>query len=161
MNLLDIILLVTIVIGFTLGYKQAIIKQLSFGAGVALGLFQAINSYNGASEWLAEATGWDSGLCAPIAFILILAIVVLIVHLTGVLLSKIVEVINLGIVDKVLGAAFTTYFAILILSVTVRVTENIYPDNDITGRTSQNESLLYKEIAGATFLVIEEAKRGI
>ena len=161
MNLLDIILLVTIVIGFTMGYKTGIIKQLSFGAGVALGLFQAINSYSSTGEWISGLTGWDSALCAPIAFILVLGIVVLLVHITGTILSKFFGLICLGIVDKILGDMFTTYFAILILSVAVGVSEEIYPDNEYTGRTSQNESLLYKEIAGTTFLVIEEAKRGI
>ena len=161
MNLLDVILLATIVIGFTLGYKTGIIRQLSFGAGVALGLFQAIDSYGHASTWLADTTGWDKATCAPIAFILILALTVLVIHLAGVFLSKAIRIACLGIVDKILGAAFTAYFAILILSVTVSLTEELYPDNDITGKTSQKESLLYKGIVGTSFLVIEEATREI
>ena len=33
------------------------------------------------------------------------------------------------------------------------------PDNSVTSKTSQEESLLYKKVAEVTFLVIEEAKK--
>ena len=41
----------------------------------------------------------------------------------------------------------------------VNISESFSPDNEITSKTSQAESLLYKEVAEVTFLVIEEAKK--
>ena len=42
---------------------------------------------------------------------------------------------------------------------TVNLSESVMPDNSVTSKTSQEESLLYKKVAEVTFLVIEEAKK--
>ena len=65
----------------------------------------------------------------------------------------------LGWLDRILGALFSTIIAMGIVVLGVNIHESNFPDNKITSKTSQAESLLYKEVAEVTFLVIEEAKK--
>ena len=65
----------------------------------------------------------------------------------------------LGWFDRFLGAAFSASVAIGLVILGVNISESNAPDNEITGKTSQEESLLYKKCAEVTFLVIEEAKK--
>ena len=52
MNTLDTVLLVAAGIGILFGLKSGLIKQLSFGASVAIGLLQATIFYPRATAWL-------------------------------------------------------------------------------------------------------------
>ena len=50
MNTLDIILLVAVGIGALFGLISGLVKQLSFGAGIAIGLLQATIFYPRAAD---------------------------------------------------------------------------------------------------------------
>lgn len=156
MNILDIVFLVTIVGGALFGYSMGLVKQLSFGVGLAIGLSQAVHSYVDVSEWVMEGTGWDEGVCITAAFILILAAITSAVYLIGVILSKVIKLACLGIVDRILGTLFAIYFFTTLMAAIVDISGWIYPENELTGETAQAESLLYKEIVGTTFSVLEE-----
>ena len=54
---------------------------------------------------------------------------------------------------------FSIIIALGVVVLGVNISESIAPDNNITGKTSQKESLLYNEVAEVTFLIIEEAKK--
>lgn len=161
MNLLDLILIVIMIAGFAIGYRIGLVKQLSFGAGIGIGLLQAVVSSDKVSMWIYDKTGWDNWLCTPLAFILILIAVVTVLHVAGLLFSKILEFLHLKAVDQTVGALFSTYIAVLLLAAIVGISDKFSPDNNVLGKTSQKESLLYEKIVGTSFKVIEEAKKEI
>ncbi len=156
MNLLDIILIAAVAIGGIVGYRLGLVKQLSFGAGLAIGLFQAIHSYPDVGKWVNDATGWEEGACYTAGFILILLAITSIVYLLGVVFSKIIRIICLGMADRILGTIFAIYFSMTTMAAIVDITGRIDPHNPVTGETSQEDSVLYKKIVGTTFSVIEE-----
>lgn len=157
MNVLDYGLIIAALAGAIMGFKMGLVKQMSFGVGLAVGLFQAIHSYSDVSKWITDITGWSEGICITIAFVLILVVIMTAVFLVGVLLSKIIKIVLLGPIDKILGMIFAIYFFVTTLAAIVDISGWIAPENAITGKTAQEESLLYKEIAGTTYSVIEEA----
>ena len=159
MNLLDLLLLAFMIIGFAIGFKVGLIKQLSFGAGIALGLLQAIVSFSKVSAWMQGNTGWDSWICTPLAIILILAAVISLLQIAGWILSKVLELLHLKLVDRSIGAILATYISVLLLAAIVNISDRFSPDSKVLGKTSQSESLLYEKIVGTSFLVIEEAKK--
>ena len=77
MNHLDIVLIIVLLVGFTAGYYKGLIKQLSFGAGIALGLLQAILFYPQVAQQIEEKTQWHSWICVVLAFVGIIMITVL------------------------------------------------------------------------------------
>ena len=159
MNTLDIILLVAVGIGALFGLISGLVKQLSFGAGVIIGLLQATIFYPRAAAMLQGYTGWSELLCTIAGFAAVFIAVALIINITGVILRWLLKAILLGWLDRILGAIFSAIVAMGILVLGVNICESVMPDNSIVSKTSQEESLLYKKVAEVTFLVIEEAKK--
>lgn len=161
MNTLDIILLAGAVIGLIYGFKNGLVKQLTLGAGVVIGLLQATIFYQKAGIWLQEHTAWDAWICYPLSFLVILVLVAALINLAGFLLRFLLRIVFLGIVDRIFGALFSAFVGCAIVVFAVNISCGILPENSITGKTSQNEALLYKEIASLTTAVIEEVKEEV
>ena len=161
MNTLDIILLSVLGIGFIYGYIKGIIKQLSFGAGIILGLLQAVLFYPVVAEWIKGYTGWEEWATTAAAFVAIFLAVMIALKVAGVLLAAILKFIHLQFIDSVLGALFSTIVAMFLFMGGMKLANDIIPDNKYTNKTSQNSSLLYKYVQGITSLIIDEAEKKI
>ena len=159
MNTLDIILLVAVGIGILFGLISGLVKQLSFGAGVIIGLLQATIFYPRTAAMLQGYTGWNDLICTILGFVIVFIAVALFINIAGTILRWLLKAILLGWLDRTLGAIFSAIVAIGVFVLGVNISESIAPDNSITGKTSQEESLLYKKVAEVTFLIIEEAKK--
>lgn len=161
MNTLDIILLVAAGIGLIYGFKTGFVKQLTLGAGIILGLLQATVFYKNAGDWICGISGWEDWICYPLGFILILLAVAATINIAGLLLRWLLKIILLGIIDRILGAVFSAIIGLTVVVFAVNVSNGIFPDNEITGETSQNSSLLYKRIAILTTAIIDEVKEEV
>ena len=159
MNTLDIILLTFVGIGALLGLKFGIVKQLSFGASIAVGLLQASIFYKRIGAWLQGFTEWNEQPCNILGFIVAFIIAAAVVNLIGIILRVFLKAVLLGWLDRILGAFFTATIGMGIVVFLVNISQSILPDNEVTGKTSQQESLLYNSCAKVTFLIIEEAKK--
>lgn len=161
MNILDIILLVAIGVGFIYGYCKGLIKQLTFGISIALGIILAILHYPVAAEYIKGLTGWIDWLCIPAGFVAIFICVIITLKVTGVVLSGILKLVHLAFIDRTLGAVFSTIIAIFICTGLINIVTTIAPDNKYTNETTQKESLLYKHMNIFTSLIIDEAEKKI
>ena len=161
MNTLDIILLVATGIATIYGLKTGLVKQLTLGAGVIIGLLQATIFYQQAGTWINELSGWDSWICNTLGFTAILLAVAAVINIVGLILRWLLKIILLGWIDRILGALFSMFIGIIIVAFGVKISNNLFPENKITGQTSQEESLLYKEVAEITFTIIEEVKEEV
>ena len=159
MNTLDIVLLVAAAIGLLYGLKSGLVKQLSFGASIIIGLLQATIFYPRTAAWLQGLTEWDNVICTIAGFIIAFTATAIILNIAGTILHWLLKVLLLGWLDRILGAIFSTIVAMGFVVLGVNISDRIIPDNNITGKTSQAESLLYNKVAEVTFLVIEEAKK--
>ena len=159
MNTLDTVLLIAAGIGILFGLKSGLIKQLSFGASVAIGLLQATIFYPRTAAWLQGLTEWDNLICTIAGFAIVFIATAAVINIAGFVLRWLLKALMLGWLDRILGAVFSTIVAMGIVVLGVNISESFSPDNEITSKTSQAESLLYKEVAEVTFLVIEEAKK--
>ena len=161
MNTLDIILIIVAAAGFGYGYFKGIIKQLTLGAGIVLGLLLAMLYYPAGSEIVKGYTNLQDWLCIPIAFAIILLCTTLLLKVIGVLLSGLLKLIHLGFIDSILGALFSTIIGLMLFVGVVNITSSIKPENKYTGKTSQKNSLLYKHTQIFTSLIIDKAEKNI
>ena len=159
MNILDIILLAAVSLGILFGTSKGIVRQLSFGVGIAVGLLQASIFYKRIATCIHGLTEWDYLICAIIGFVIVFIVVAAVINIAGTILKALLKAVLLGWFDRFLGAVFSASVAIGLVILGVNISESNAPDNEITGKTSQEESLLYKKCAEVTFLVIEEAKK--
>lgn len=161
MSQLDIVLLIITTIGFLYGYIKGLIKQLTFGAGIIIGLLQAMLFHKQIGQRLADALQWDPLPCTILAFIGIIILVILIFKVSGTVLATILKVIHLDFIDKTLGALFSSVIAIFLLIGTAKASNILMPEIKLFNRTSQEESVLYKNAAKTTFLFFKEMKEEI
>lgn len=158
MNTLDIILLVFAAIGIIYGFKTGLVKQLTLGAGITIGLLQATIFYQQGGMLINELSGWHIWICYILGFIAVFLVIAGVIILIGLLLKLLLKVVLLGWVDRIFGALFSMFIGVVILAVGVKISSSILPDNEITGQTSQKESVLYKNVAKITFTIMEEVK---
>lgn len=161
MNTLDIILLVVAGIAMIYGIKAGLVKQLTLGAGIAIGLLQASIFYQQTGDYIHGLSGWDNWICYALGFLAVLLAVSLVINLLGLLLRLLLKAVLLGWVDRTLGAIFSTFVGVALVVFGVKISSGILPENKITGQTSQAESMLYKEVAGITFTIIDEVKEEV
>ena len=159
MNTLDIVLLATALIGFIMGFRAGLIKQLTLGAGIAIGLLLAVLYHPAAAIRIQIATGWESWICSVAGFTALLVSAIIALSIIGAVIKWLLSLVCLGIVDRILGAMLSAFIAMLVITMVVNVSSSIIPDNSITGETSQKESVLYNKVSKITFSVIEEIKK--
>lgn len=161
MNYLDIVLVLVLIAGFAIGYYKGLIKQLSFGAGIALGLLQAILFHTQVALHIERVTMWQSWICTALAFAGIIVVTVLIFRLLSWILRGILKFMHLEFVDKTLGALLGCFVTALLLIGVAEVTVAVLPDAPVLGKTSQNSSLLYKQLKKTTKSLLGEVKEEI
>ncbi len=161
MNSVDIIFAVAALIGIIYGLKTGLVKQLSLGAGIIIGLLQAAIFYRQAGEWIKSLSGWEEWICNIVGYVGIVLIVAIALNLLGLLLRWLLKVVLLGIVDRIAGATFSAAIALGIAVFAINTSEKFIPDNEVTGKTKQKESLLYKDIAALTYTIIDEVKEEV
>ena len=161
MNTLDIVLLVILSIGGIYGYIKGLIGQLTFGVGLIIGLLQAIFTYAVISERIALYTGWNIYLCEIISFIGVIVIISLIFKTLGVVATAILKKLHINIINRIAGAVVSAFFAALLFIGAVKATNTLFPEIEITSKTTQENSMLYKHISLKTSIIIEEVKQEI
>lgn len=158
MNTLDIILLAVSLIGFVMGFKTGLVRQITLGAGIVVGLLLAVIHYPSTGLWLMGITGWNELLCSCLGFVMIFLAAVAVLSVVGYILRWLLKLVLLGFIDRILGGLLATFIAALLLSIVVNCSVLILPENSVTGKTSQKNSLLYKEVAKVTGQVINEVR---
>lgn len=161
MNTLDIIFAVVVVIGFAIGCYKGIIKQLTLGAGIMIGLLQAILFYPLFGSKLVEWTGWNLVICNLLGGILIFAIIVAAFRLIGCVIRWFFRLILLGFADRLLGGLLCSIITILLFVGAVSAISKIDNRNALFGETSQENSVLYKPMRKLSVAFIEEMKKEI
>ena len=161
MNTLDIIFVAVILIGFAIGCYKGIIKQLTLGAGIVIGLLQAILFYPALGSKLFEWTKWNSIFCYLLAGVLIFVIIVALFQLIGKIIRWFFRLILLGFADRILGGLLCGIVSIFLFVGAVSAINKIDNTNALFGRTSQENSMLYKPMRKLSVNFIEGLKKGI
>jgi len=104
MNWLDIVLIIALIIPIFIGLKQGLIKAALSLAGLVVGVVLASNFYEGLSKVLGFIP--NEAIANIVAFVLILAVVIIIANVLTALLKFTARAVMLGWVDHLGGAIF-------------------------------------------------------
>ncbi len=140
MNILDIILLVIILIGFILGYKDGFVRKLIGLIGFAAAIFFSIRFSVAGGKLVESITGIEFYLSRIIAGFLIFLVIMIITSVLKRLIHPFDKVNNF--VNQLLGGFFGTIQIIFFLSAVLFLLNifNLPSKNQIEG------SLLYNDI---------------
>ena len=155
---IDLIILIPVLFGLYKGFTKGFILSLATLLGLLLGVYGGVKFSYITSRFLFEKFEIEIPL---LAFSITFLILVVGVYLLGKLLSKFVDVLALGIVNKLAGAVFGVGKILLILSVLLLLFENVNQKFTLIEEHEIDKSELYgflKQTSEMVFPYFEELK---
>ena len=135
------------------------LRQLAFIVGLVAGLLLARALFGAVAEQLAPALGTSITVAQILAFILIWVAVPLGCSLVASVLTKALEVVNLGWINRLAGALLGAVKMMLLVGIGIYVLEYVDPKNELISKTTINSSVLYspmKELVDQCLPVIKD-----
>jgi len=146
MNYVDIVLGVLLILSAIGGFRKGLIVELASLAALILGIWGAIKFSYLTSEFLVENFDWKWDHLDIASFIITFVVIVILVHIVGNVVNKLVETVMLGFVNKLAGLVFGILRAALILSIVLLVFDKIDEDMKILSSKTKSESQMYYPI---------------
>ena len=143
MNYIDIILGLLILFSAISGFRKGLVSEVVALAALILGIWGAIEFSYITTEFLTDNFNFETKHLNLISFIITFIIIVILVHITGSAVNKLVKTAMLGFVNKLAGMAFGILRSALILSVLLLVFDKIDEDVEILSPSTKQESRLY------------------
>ena len=159
MEVIDIIILVLIGVGVIQGLMKGSIKQLASIVGFVAGLLLARGLFATVAEQLAPALRTSITVAQILSFILIWVAVPIGCSLVASVLTKALDVINLGWLNRLAGALLGALKLMLLVGIGIYVLEYIDPKSEMVSETRKRSSLLYspmKELVDQCLPVVKD-----
>lgn len=146
MTTIDIIILIAVGVGAVRGFMKGFIRQLASILGLVVGLLAAKALYVSLAEKLCPVVTDSMTVAQVLSFIMIWIAIPLIFTVVASVLTKAIEVISLGWLNRLLGAGLGALKFLLLAILLVCVIEFIDSDNRLIDETKKDASLLYYPI---------------
>lgn len=150
MSYLDLILALPIVFGLIRGFMKGMIVELTSIMALILGVYGAILFSNSVAQFLAKHFEWSTDIIAIIAFVLVFAAILILVHLLARIIERGIKLAALGLVNKLAGALIGGLKMALVVSVLLLIVDKIDRHMDFVPTEEKSKSLLYEPVANVT-----------
>ena len=161
MQTIDIIIAVLLVLGLINGLRDGLVKQVAGLAGLIGGLLIGRAFYLPLGGWLISTFGMADHAAHVIAFILILIIVPLLLNLAGWLVSKLLQIICLGWINRLLGGIIGVLKFALFVGIVITGIEFFDKHNTLISEGKKENSILYYPIYDATGIFFNGIKENL
>lgn len=159
MNFIDIVFAVLLCYALYKGIKNGLFVELASLIALVAGIFIAIKFSYVLKNILETKVSWEPKYIEITAFALTFLLVVVVIHLSAKLLTKIADFAYLGWMNKLAGAVFSMLKTILLLSIVILLFEKVNSNNILVKQETLDESIFYsptKEIVAFIYPKIEE-----
>ncbi|MBO5787941.1 MAG: CvpA family protein [Bacteroidaceae bacterium] len=151
MNVIDVIYALATLLALVFGYREGFIKKVSSIVGIVFGLFNATVLHESASTIIFKYTGWDEVVVSVSAYVIVFILSVIIIKLVAGLLTWLLELLGLQIVNRLAGALLSAFIMMIIVTAIIDVSAMVAPENKFTGKTTQEQSLLYDKVVNGIY----------
>jgi membrane protein required for colicin V production len=158
MNYIDLVLGILLIVGAVQGFRKGFIIELASLAALILGIWGGIKFSDFTAEFITKHTGYHSEHLSTIAFFITFLIIVILIHLMGKMLDKIVKAIFLGFLNRLAGVVFGVLKTAVILSILLLLFDGIDENVHILPAKQKEESKIYtpmKQIVPTLFPFIK------
>lgn len=146
MNFLDIILGLLLVWGLYKGLKNGLFVELASLIALIAGIYGAIHFSYITANYLAKNMNWDEQYMNVASFVITFIIIVLLVHLSAKLLTKIADFAMLGLLNKIAGGVFGTLKVAVIIGAVLIFFDGMNNSFAFINQETKKESKLYEPI---------------
>lgn len=143
METLDGIIIAIIAVGAIMGFAKGFIKQLASIVGLIAGLLLARALFVSVGERLAIEIGTSVSFAQILSFILIWLIVPIGLSLIASLLTNVINAVQLGFVNRWLGAGLGAVKYALLASMVIYFMDYADAENELVSSTKKKSSVLY------------------
>lgn len=151
MNTIDIIYIIATAGALIGGFMTGFLSKVSSIVGIVFGIFNAIVLQENASKMLQDTTELSETNATIIAFAALLIVSFIAVKIVAAILAWILDVLHLGIINKLAGAMLSGIVTLVIVTAIIDVTSLLAPENRYTGKTVQQGSMFYNKIANDVY----------
>ncbi|WP_372774069.1 CvpA family protein [Mangrovibacterium sp.] len=143
MSYIDIIFGVLLLIAAVRGFMKGFIVELASLAALILGIWGAIHFSHITADFIVETFHWESKHTGVVAFLVTFVLIIVGLHLLGNVLTKVVEAIALGFLNKLAGLLFGIVKTAVILSVVLVFYERLDSGSYLISEEAKEESQVY------------------
>jgi membrane protein required for colicin V production len=160
MGFLDIVLGLLLIYGLYKGLKNGLLVEIASIVALIAGIYGAIHFSYIAGDYLSQNMDWNERYINLTAFIITFIVIVLVVHLAGQFLTKIVDFAMLGLLNKLAGALFGMLKVAVILGALLVFFERANSSANLVKSKTLEESELYEPIKEIGAFVFAKVLKG-
>lgn len=154
MNFIDIIAVVALGYAVWKGFFKGFIIELFTFLALFLGLYAGIHFSDYASGILTDNFDIKSEYVPTISFTVVFLLVGAMLFFGGKAIEKVVSIVQLSLLNKLLGVAFSVIKMIFILGAIILLVESYDEKGNILSEETKAESVLYNPIKSAVSFAI-------
>ncbi len=143
MNFIDIILLLPLLYGAFKGFSKGFIFEVATLAGLVLGVFIAIRYSAYMEDFLHDFLNITSKYLSYIALGVTFLVVVMLICVLGKMLTKMVDMMSLGLINKLLGTCLGVAKYFIILCVALLIVDVLDDKFHFISKETKEGSLLF------------------
>lgn len=154
MSVIDIVLGALLIFGLIRGFMKGLFVEVASLIALVAGVYGAIHFSHYVSDKLGDHVNWDEKYVNVMAFAITFFAIVLLVSLAGKAFTKLADFAALGILNKLLGAAFGVIKIGFIASIVLIIFSHTNRNIEFVSQDKLNDSVLYspvKELATLIF----------
>jgi len=146
MSYIDIAIVIPIIWGVYRGFVKGLIVQLASLIALILGIFIGVKFSDLASSVLEDNFSLSKQYLGIISFILTFIVVVIGVHFIAKLLEKMINMVALGIFNKLFGSVMGAAKMGLMVSVLLMIFNAVDSKLEILQESEKQKSILYEPV---------------
>lgn len=161
MNYVDIFLIALLAWAAWRGFRKGLVIEVFATLSLFIGLYGAIHFSDYAGDHLQNWFDIKENYLPAIAFGVTFIALVVAVHFMAKAISKLVNIMALGMVNKLFGLLFAVFKAALLMSVVLMLLSPVMKEVGFPARDVRNDALLYEpveELAPTLLPAIEDTE---
>lgn len=143
MTAIDIIILVLLAAGLVHGMMVGAIRQVASIVGIVAAFALSVQLMRPVGESVVHSLGWSESIAPITGFMLVFIGVMLTFFIVGRMLERLLEALQLSVLNRALGGALGGFKAALLLSVAFL----LLAETELLPADEQEESMLYDPVA--------------
>ncbi len=144
MNYIDIIILLFLIYGAVRGFFKGLIIEVFTLLGLVLGVFLAMRYSFYAENILRDFLNVSEPYLRPVGLGVTFLLVVIVTYLLGKMLTKLVDVIALGMPNKLLGMLFGLLKYFVLICFVLMITDSLNETFGFLKVETQENSIFYR-----------------
>lgn len=144
MNYIDLVFGLLLIVAAIQGFRNGFIIELASLAALVLGIWGGIIFSDYTAGFITQHTGFQSKHLGTIAFVITFIVIVILVHIMGKMLDKVVKAVFLGFINRLAGVIFGVLKSAVVMSIILLLFDGIDENVHILPAKQKAESKIYE-----------------